>query len=56
MNLCGKRGYNLVFSNCEHFSNFCMSGEYHSRQVRPSPWGLTATPLACCGGTGAQTE
>jgi len=33
MNLCGKRGYNLVFSNCEHFSNFCMSGEYHSRQV-----------------------
>jgi hypothetical protein len=29
----GKRGYNLVFNNCEHFTNWCALGVHRSEQV-----------------------
>ena len=30
----GDKSYNLVFRNCEHFSNWCVSGKTKSSQVR----------------------
>ena len=29
----GKKSYNLVFYNCEHFANWCKTGVYESDQV-----------------------
>jgi hypothetical protein len=29
-----QEGYNLVYSNCEHFATDCRYGEANSRQVR----------------------
>lgn len=29
----GKRGYNLVFNNCEHFARWCKTGSSRSIQV-----------------------
>ena len=29
----GKKGYNLIFNNCEHFANVCALGQHHSQQV-----------------------
>jgi hypothetical protein len=30
----GRRGYNLVFNNCEHFATYCVTGKPVSHQVR----------------------
>ena len=32
--LLGKRGYNAVFNNCEHFARLCKTGHGKSQQVR----------------------
>jgi hypothetical protein len=29
----GKRGFNAVFNNCEHFARWCKTGRYESYQV-----------------------
>jgi hypothetical protein len=29
----GKKGYNAVFNNCEHFARWCKTGRYESNQV-----------------------
>jgi hypothetical protein len=34
MSLLGRQGYNVVFSNCEHFATYCFSGDFRSSQVR----------------------
>lgn len=30
----GEQDYNLLFNNCEHFANWCKTGNSHSRQVK----------------------
>lgn len=30
----GKQGYNILYSNCEHFATDCRYGEANCRQVR----------------------
>ena len=34
----GKRGYNLLLNNCEHFAVWCKTGEKKSSQVRDLFW------------------
>jgi hypothetical protein len=29
----GKMGYNVIFNNCEHFTNWCTLGRFKSRQI-----------------------
>ena len=29
----GDEGYNLIFNNCQHFTNYCTLGKHHSEQV-----------------------
>jgi hypothetical protein len=29
----GKKGYNAIFNNCEHFAKWCKTGRHESRQV-----------------------
>jgi len=29
----GEDGYNVVFNNCEHFTNYCTLGRFHSHQI-----------------------
>ena len=48
----GKNGYNLVFSNCEHFCLWCITGKQVSTQMmrhsaRVAATALRATPLPC---------
>lgn len=33
MRMVGRRGYDLVTNNCEHFASWCVTGHFHSRQV-----------------------
>uniref|UniRef100_A0A7S1SSF9 LRAT domain-containing protein n=1 Tax=Tetraselmis chuii TaxID=63592 RepID=A0A7S1SSF9_9CHLO len=42
MSLLGRQGYNVVFSNCEHFATYCFSGDFRSSQVEEVFAGLAA--------------
>lgn len=33
MSRIGERDYHLIFNNCEHFANWCKTGQHESRQV-----------------------
>lgn len=33
MRMVGRRGYDLVTNNCEHFASWCVTGHFESRQV-----------------------
>ncbi len=33
MSQVGRRGYNLLYDNCEHFARWCVTGKAHSVQV-----------------------
>lgn len=33
INMVGEEGYDLFFNNCEHFANWCATGEWQSQQV-----------------------
>ncbi|CAJ1419889.1 unnamed protein product [Effrenium voratum] len=41
----GESGYNLIWKNCEHFTEWCMTGQHRSRQVFGALVGL---PQGAC--------
>ena len=48
----GKRGYHVLFANCEHFASWCAIGSETSRQVRTACERLTSVGLkAAAAGT-----
>ncbi len=44
----GRRGYNLLFNNCEHFAQWCKTGRKRSKQVNKATYtaGTVATTAA----------
>lgn len=39
----GEPKYNLIFNNCEHFANWCVTGKHTSKQVALGIFGLLGT-------------
>ena len=44
-----KKGYSLVFYNCEHFATYCATGNKKSLQVRRAIGGIATITLAVTG-------
>ena len=44
-----KKGYSLVFNNCEHFATYCATGKKKSIQVRRVIGGIATITLAVTG-------
>ena len=44
-----RKGYSLVFNNCEHFATYCASGEKKSTQVHRIIGGMATLTLAVTG-------
>ena len=44
-----KKGYSLVFNNCEHFATYCVTGRKKSRQVRRLLGSMATLSLAVTG-------
>lgn len=44
----GRKGYNLLFNNCEHFAHWCKTGRKRSKQVNKAAYraGTAATTTA----------
>ena len=41
----GRKGYNLLFDNCEHFANWCATGKVLSRQVNTACTRISAASV-----------
>jgi hypothetical protein len=49
----GERGYHLVWSNCEHFARWCVTGEHLSGQVDRAKAGASGAGIGTAVGVGS---
>jgi len=42
----GKKDYNLIFNNCEHFATYCKTGKNESKQVKNAAKNVTGIYVA----------
>ena len=57
--MIGRRGYDLLFDNCEHFATWCVAGEHSSAQVETVMTSAAVTGIGVAGpnvGLGLVTE
>ena len=49
-NLLGRNQYNLIFENCETFTNMCKTGKHESSQVNNALWSIGLVIAVCAFG------